>query len=161
MWLNNLRITDKKSMSSSEILVLANTVSDDFLEGQEILNNINNQIPLWGPTAGTIYPILHRLVDLQLLDRHPQDKMLFKISDKGSMFLVSTIRAFQDNYESTSAFFASILNGFIKVDPIQSIELLQKFQEKAKLFTKKMNTLELQAKQNADENNWTDVSVTH
>lgn len=159
MWLNNLRISEKKSLSSVEFLVLANTVSASYIEAQYILKSINDQINHWNTTPGSIYPVLHRLTNCGLLEQNKLNKMQFKISIKGASFLISTIRVFQDNYESTASYFTSILRGFINLDPLQSIDMLEKFQGKASLFMGKMEDLKIEATEATKREKWKEIDI--
>lgn len=159
MWLNNLRINDKKSLSPVEFLVLANCVSGDYLSAQQILAKINNQFSNWSSTAGTIYPILHRLTDLLLLEKDENSKLSFKISNKGAEFFISTLHEFEDHFELTSSFFKSIIQAFITVDPIQSRKLLDSFQMKTDKFKGEIKNMEKEAELKKVEDNWTEVKV--
>lgn len=159
MWLNNLRINDKKSLSPVEFLVLANCVSGDYLSAQQILAKINNQFSNWSSTAGTIYPILHRLTDLLLLEKDENSKLSFKISNKGAEFFISTLHEFEDHFEQTSSFFKSIIQAFITVDPIQSRKLLDSFQMKTDKFKGEIKNMEKEAELKKVEDNWTEVKV--
>jgi len=159
MWLNNLRINEKKSLSPVEFLVLANCISNDYVPANEILAKINDQFSNWNSTAGTIYPILHRLTDLSLLEQDENTKLSFKISNKGAEFFISTLHDFEDHFELTSSFFKSIIQAFINVDPIQSKKLLNNFQAKTDKFKEEIKKMEKEAEIKKKEDNWTEVNI--
>ncbi len=104
MWLNNIKLNDKKVLSPVEFLVLANSISDEYQGANTILQNINNQIEHWAGTPGTIYPVLHRLRKLQLLDLDPDKKLSFRTSEKGLHFFISTIHSFEEHFDSNRSF---------------------------------------------------------
>lgn len=159
MWLNNIRISEKKALSPVEFLVLANCISEDYQSAPNILHKINNQIDHWQGTPGTIYPILHRLKDLELMDQDKESKLSFKTSKNGTHFFVSTIRAFEDHYDSNRSFFVSIIRSFMRVDPILSKKILDKFKEKSLRFLEIINELDDEADRIKKEENWSEVDV--
>ncbi len=160
MWLNNLRINEKKVLSPVEFLVLANCVSDKYIKANEILNNINSQIKHWETTAGTIYPILHRLRDYSLLEEDPNQKLAFKISQKGIEFFISAVCAFEEHYETDTSFFMSIIRSFIKLDPVRAEEILKIYQRKINEFLKDLNDLQKEVEEQKRTNGWVTIPVT-
>lgn len=115
MWLNAFS-KDKKVLSPIELLVLG-TVQKESLSAKQISDRLLDSTSEWQPASGTVYPILHRLTDRGFLHRSKGNRINFRRSHMGNIFLSSILKPLKVQIEESNRFYLAILNSLLKVQP--------------------------------------------
>lgn len=113
----------ESSLSGLEILVLSLIKNNPKITGYEITQKINRKFkPMWKASAGTIYPLLDRLLKSQFVavdeitDENNRQKKIYTITDKGINELRKSLKGnFEPSVNTLGKFIRTILQG-IKVD---------------------------------------------
>jgi len=119
----------KKSSSGLEILVLSIIKNRNGITGYELIQDINKKFKdLWQASAGTIYPLLNRLLNKllvemkELIDENNRQKKIYRITEKGKEEL---IRVLEDNLEPSITTLGDYIKTIIKAS-VPSEELMEK-----------------------------------
>ena len=96
-------------MSPVELMVLA-SVPEEFVNANEIVLKLVNSTNEWRPTAGTLYPVLHRLERVGFLEKTKGRHINFRRTPKGSFFMGSILNPLILQIQDLSAYFYSIHN---------------------------------------------------
>lgn len=157
MWLQNFRF-ENKALSPVELLVLT-IVKDDTVNASTIINQLKEDMQnIWKPERGTIYPVLHRLVNMNLLERTDPHKLEFKRSDFGRNFLTSLPpRAFKSQMEATVMYLTTLSDQIIDINPQLALTILEDFKKELQNTIERVSKLELKAKK--ENETWFDISV--
>jgi DNA-binding PadR family transcriptional regulator len=107
------------SLSGLEILVLSLIKNHPKKTGYEITQEINKKFkPMWKASPGTIYPLLDRLLERNLLqvkkivDDNNRKKKLYTITDKGAEALKEALKGhFKPSIDTLGKFIRTILQG--------------------------------------------------
>ena len=112
----------KSSLTGLEVLVLSIIKNNESISGYDIIQKINKKYrDLWKASAGTIYPLLNRLLerDLIVIDETITEnrlKKLYKITEKGKDALKKVL---EDDFKPSIDTFGDIIRTFFKAIPIQ------------------------------------------
>ncbi|MHA2252557.1 MAG: hypothetical protein ACXAD7_19490 [Candidatus Kariarchaeaceae archaeon] len=155
MWLQRFRIANK-TLSPVELLVLA-SMSDSFTSASNLIDQLKTGKMHWIPKRGTIYPVLHRLANANLLERTGSKGMEFKRSEIGTNALLSISQEMVHQVEATTNYLVQIANSLISVDSEEATNFLSSLRKKIKEMLAKVTELEHIAKDESDE--WTEISV--
>jgi len=157
MWLQNFRL-ENKSLSAVELLVLS-SVNEKPVKASSIINQLREKMGnVWEPERGTIYPVLHRLAAMNLLERTNPQKLEFRRSDFGRNFLTSLpASAFQSQMEATITYLTSLSDQFIEINPQLALTMLGDFKQKLREMIEHINNLENKAR--AEDEDWYDIPI--
>ena len=115
MWLNAF-YEGGKPISPVELLVLA-TVPSEPESPKSIINRLGESELEWFPAAGTLYPILHRLVKRGLLQKIGSTRFKFGKTKSGNIFLSSNLRALRSQIKESLSYNLVLLESILKLDP--------------------------------------------
>jgi DNA-binding PadR family transcriptional regulator len=157
MWLQNFRFADK-ALSPVELLVLSN-INEDTISAPGLIDRLREKMhESWEPERGTIYPVLHRLASMNLLERTDPKKLSFRRSNHGTSFLTSLQpETFKTQIEATTTYFQSIAEQLIEVNPPLALVILGEFQDTLLMVAQKLKKLEEKA--NEEETEWHNIPV--
>lgn len=113
----------ESSLSGLDILVLSLIKNHPEITGYEITQKINNKFkPMWKASAGTIYPLLDRLLKSgfvsvnEITDENNRQKKIYTITEKGVNELRKSLKGnFEPSINTLGKFIRTILQG-INVD---------------------------------------------
>ncbi len=111
------------SLSGLEILVLTLIKNESDITGYDIIQEINKEFkPIWKASAGTIYPLLERLVNSsyvnvkEIIDENNRKKKTYTISAKGRDESEKILKGnFEPSLKTLGNFIRTIMKG-IKFD---------------------------------------------
>ena len=118
----------KGSLTGLEILVLSIIKNNESISGYEIIQKINKKYKdLWKASAGTIYPLLNRLFERDLIEidetlTENRLKKLYKITEKGKEALR---RVLETDFKPSISTFGDVIRTVFKAIPIQIQETLE------------------------------------
>ncbi len=107
------------SLSGLQILVLSLIKIHPKITGYDLTQQINKKFkPMWKASAGTIYPLLDRLLEKEfvnaeeLIDENNRKKKVYTITDKGTEELNKALRGyFKPSLNTLGKFIRTILQG--------------------------------------------------
>ncbi|MBY9007403.1 MAG: helix-turn-helix transcriptional regulator [Candidatus Lokiarchaeota archaeon] len=111
------------SLSGLEILVLSLIKNNSEITGYDITREINNKFkPIWNASAGTIYPLLDRLIGKvfvkaeEIIDENNRKKKIYTIAQRGLVELEDALEGhFEPSLKTLGTFIRTIMEG-IKID---------------------------------------------
>ena len=112
----------KGSLTGLEILVLSIIKNNESISGYEIIKKINKKYhDLWKASAGTIYPLLNRLLERNLLtivatQTENRLKKLYDITEEGKKALR---RVLENDFKPSISTFGDVIRTVFKAIPIQ------------------------------------------
>jgi len=112
----------KGSLTGLEILVLSIIKNNESISGYEIIKKINKKYhDLWKASAGTIYPLLNRLLERSLIEMHEDItenrlKKLYKITEVGKEALRKVL---EHDFKPSISTFGDVIRTIFKAIPIQ------------------------------------------
>jgi len=151
MWLKAFQ-SDDKLLSESEFWILT-VVPDSYVSPSEIMDRLYRQTRDWTPKPGTIYPILHRLSDVELLDKSEDDGLSFRRSGKARIFLSSIAKPLRVQVLETCNYYTQILHNLAELDqpPVRYYEILAALSKAAIGFGKESKALSLEVQEKMDQ----------
>lgn len=112
----------KGSLTGLEILVLSIIKNNESITGYEIIHKINKKYKdLWKASAGTIYPLLNRLLGRSIIEMHEDItenrlKKLYKITEEGKEALRKVL---EHDFKPSISTFGDVIRTIFKAIPIQ------------------------------------------
>jgi DNA-binding PadR family transcriptional regulator len=152
MWLNRIRL-NKKSLSPVEFLVLS-LIPDHEIDAKTLMTRLNNSFNYWKAERGTIYPILHRMNSIGLIDVSDSGKMMFKRSNLGTHLILTQISSIKEQIETNFEFVHILLDSMLEIDPFVFKELKSFYKGQLNRFLQQLEKLD--EKETGD---WQEVKV--
>lgn len=151
MWLNAFEFDDK-IMSPTELLILT-TVPDSYINTKDIVIRLADRVREWNPAPGTVYPILHRLEENNLLEKTRGKRINFRRTEKARVFLSSILKPLRTQIKETNTYYLAIIQSIINVvpTPIGIEDFIEGIQHTTKQFLIDLNELLEIAKKMEDE----------
>jgi len=112
----------KGSLTGLEILVLSIIKNNESITGYEIIQKINKKYKdLWKASAGTIYPLLNRLLERSIIEMREDItenrlKKLYKITEEGKEALRKVL---EHDFKPSISTFGDVIRTIFKAIPIQ------------------------------------------
>ncbi len=158
MWTYS-KLPNEKAISNIEMLTLILT-PHEFTKASNILKIIDNNMGAHYIAAkGTIYPILHRLVDREFLEMSvKQRSKLFRRTQIGDNFIISISNTLINQLKSNHRYFEIIIKEIIEIDSSDANDLLDDFIIEIDNFREKTDKLKKLAEDQEDE--WSDIPVS-
>ena len=111
------------SLSGLEVLVLSLIKNNPDVTGYDIIQEVNNKFkPIWNASAGTIYPLLERLITKvfvkakEIIDENNRKKKIYTITTKGIEELEKVLKGhFKPSLKTLGTFIRTIMEG-VKID---------------------------------------------
>jgi DNA-binding PadR family transcriptional regulator len=107
------------SLSGLEILVLSLIKNNPKITGYDLMQKINKRFkPMWKASAGTIYPLLDRLLEKsmvnaeEIIDENNRKKKIYTVTEKGIEGLNKALKGyFKPSINTLGKFIRTILEG--------------------------------------------------
>ena len=132
MWLNAFEM-GKKPLSPIELLVLT-SVPEENTSSNQILELLANRTLEWNQKPGTVYPVLHRLVNYGLLTKNRDRRIHFRRTDKGTIYLSSILKPLKVQIKETNNYYKRIIKTLLTNNPVP-IGLHQFLEEIEEMYT--------------------------
>jgi len=151
MWLKAFQ-SKGKLLSETEFWVLT-LVDNQFEQPSEIMERLMLQTNEWTPKPGTVYPILHRLAEANLLDKTEEDSLQFRRSKQGDVFLSSIAKPLRVQVVESCNFYYQILQNLSTIDtpPVRFPEILIQLSGLARNFSEQLVQLAKEVKERQDK----------
>ncbi|MCE7737076.1 MAG: PadR family transcriptional regulator [Candidatus Heimdallarchaeota archaeon] len=151
MWLNAFS-KDQKVLSPIELLVLG-TVRKENLSAKQISDRLLDSTSEWQPASGTVYPILHRLTERGFLHRSKGNRINFRRTHMGNIFLASILKPLKVQIEESNRFYLAILNSLLKVQPapIGLHQFMDEIEETTNQYLQSIQEIKSQASNVSDD----------
>lgn len=140
MWLNRIRL-NKKSLSPVEFLALS-VIPEHEIDAKSIISKLNNSFNYWTAERGTIYPILHRMHALGLLEVTRPGKMKFKRSNLGTNLILNQVNSIKAQIETNFEFVNILLGNIKEIDPFLFTELKTFYKDQLRKFLDEADDLD-------------------
>ena len=157
MWVNIIR--DQEKPLSPVELITVTAIPDHYVEASDVLDALRQTSTHWQPERGSIYPVLHRMVQRGLLRQAADGRMAFRRTQAGSQFLSSQFPSLTIQIEAMTQYLGNIASGLIEIDPISAAEFLDDFQTITENLQEKIAVLKTEAEEIAKRDNWHRVKV--
>jgi len=159
MWLQNLKLDDRKSLSPIELLVLTTIKSQNFENATEVISRLNVDLPTYNAERGTIYPVLKRLEGAHLLERGEGKKMEFRRTPRGTSFLSSISKKILDQIDASTKYFHLLSTSMVEIDPSMAVDILISFKNKSDDLSAQIEKGIEMARKLIREDNWVEVPL--
>lgn len=159
MWLNIFKPPGNRPLSPIEVLALFSAGRTEYRSAKKIIEQMRKNSTKWSPEAGTVYPALHRLVDKGLLEKSPDKKTAFMISEKAYLFMTSLTEEIAVQLEESLNFFESIIEGIIDLNPFEAETIIDSVDETMTHWTQKFSDLKQKVNNEKSRGDWKSVDV--
>ncbi len=159
MWLNIFRPQGIRPLSPTELLALFSAGRTTYKPAKEIIEEMRKRSRNWQPEAGTVYPALHRLVDKGLLEKSPDRKTSFMVSERGYLFMSSISNEIGMQLEESIAFFQTVLEGIIDLNPFEAEPIITKGEKILETGLKDLQKLKSAVVEEKIRGDWKTVDV--
>ncbi|MCY3414970.1 MAG: helix-turn-helix transcriptional regulator [Candidatus Heimdallarchaeota archaeon] len=159
MWTKFSLPNDDRPLSPVEMLTLVLVPEDVFLPAPELIKRINDEMGThYTGKRGTIYPILHRLRDRQLVELDTSSKLEAKRTTAGSDYLTMIASDLRNYLRSNFRYTEIIIEELVELDPHLSIDLLDNLFLDVDLFKEDLEGFKKKAV-DLDKDEWTDIPI--
>ena len=151
MWLKAFQSGDKL-LSESEFWFLT-VVKDEFEAPTEIMDRLYQQTMNWTPKSGTVYPALHRLADVGLLDKNEDNGLKFRRSEHARIFLSSIAKPLRVQLLETCNYYQVIIENLhgLEFVPARFPEVLDEMSMETAKFMRTLKKLAIASKIKQEE----------
>ncbi|OLS29249.1 MAG: hypothetical protein HeimC2_00960 [Candidatus Heimdallarchaeota archaeon LC_2] len=159
MWIQKIAIGDDKSITPVELLVLSVIDSKESITPSEIIHKIDEAMGSYHPRRGTIYPILKRLSDENLIESNESGKKIFIRTKLGTMGLSLSIETLLNSIRHTVSYFKLITESTISDDPTGAKDIISTLKQSFQEIQSELDNFESQISNKIDEE-WHDIPLS-
>ena len=151
MWIQKIAIGEDKSITPVELLVLSVIDSKESVTPSEIIHRIDVAMGSYHPRRGTIYPILKRLSEENLIESNVSGKKNFRRTKLGTMGLSLSIETLVHSIRHTVSYFKIITESTMSDDPTGSKDIISTLRHSFQQILSDLESFESEISNKIDE----------